>query len=67
MATVDCGRKDCAYNDGNICSRAKIMLRSGRCKMYLEQFDTLRLMNTKPPGVHREHGKYKSNSGRIVK
>lgn len=67
MAIVDCGRADCTYNEKNTCSRSRITLRSGRCKMYMEQFDTLRLMNINPPGVHREHGKFKNNSGRIVK
>lgn len=67
MPIVDCGRLNCLYNKKNLCTREKIVWRGGHCQSYLGKKEVQDLMEQRKPGCHREKGKYKNNTGRILK
>lgn len=67
MPIVECGRTDCMYNEKNLCGGQRIALRKGRCLSYVAEKELRRLMTGTSPGVHRERGKLKNNTGRVIR
>lgn len=55
------------YNEKNLCGGQRIALRKGRCLSYVAEKELRRLMTGTSPGVHRERGKLKNNTGRVVR
>ena len=68
MPTVQCSRHDCLYNDDGVCTCGRIELRAGKCRAYTHRAELTALMGTKQKAnAHREKGRFKNNTGRVVR
>lgn len=67
MPVIDCGRRDCLYNDTGQCGCDRIALMRGKCTAYITKHDLQGTMSGRSMGVHRESRRYKNNTGKVIR